>query len=904
MSDFVGRAGELSRLRAELELAKAGTPRTVVVKGPAGIGKSALVGRFVDQAEVGSVLRAGGDESEARLSCGLITQLLASAPSAVGQLEQCGDPLMVGAALLRLFAELEARGPLLLVVEDAQWADPHSMQALSFALRRLQVDPVLTVVTVRDEPEDLLVEGLQRVALERGTVLRLGGLSCAELGELAVRVGVGHLPARALERLRAHTDGSPIHARTLLEELPGHVLRRGDGPLPAPRSFSLLVLSRLAGCSEAARRLVEAASVLGLGGDLGLAARMADLDDPAGPLDEATGAGLVEVQETATELAVVFTHGMVRAAVYDNLGRARRSTLHAAASALLPAPASLEHRAAAALVHDAALAGELLTHAQQESLRGDSLSAARHLLLSARLDPDRIRRERHLLDAAELLLHAGDVVGATALAEPLAELPESPRRAYILGHLALASGRQQEAEHLLREAWEGADPAVDPNLRVLASEQLADLCAAQVRPEETITWARRALEDDPGNDRGASALTTLVVYLALVGRPGEALPLVASMAVDAGNPTPRAVAGVLARGTVRLWMGEANQARTDLASVLAATCRTPAARPRLTALGFLAQAEYQLGQWPDSMRHAALAVSLASDGGQTGLLPFLHATAVPALAARGDWDEAEAHARSATEAAMAVGDALSLGYAYDAEARLASSREQHERVVEVCRRLSALPGQAVLAEPGVLVWRELLVEALVSLGRLGEATSVIAELDEHLEARPRRRLATATVTRVRGRLQAAHGAVDAARHTFENGLALHETLEAPFERALIQLAYGQMLRRAGERKEATTQLRPAQATFTALDARPFSDRAQRELAACGLSPRPRTVAPRVELTPQELAVAKLVVDGRTNREVSEALIVSPKTVEYHLRNIFTKLGITSRHQLRDHLGRP
>ncbi|MGI8808631.1 MAG: ATP-binding protein [Acidimicrobiales bacterium] len=735
VDDFVGRAAELKRLEEELARARTGVPRTVLVEGTPGIGKSALVRHFVDRAVVTSVLRASGDESEVRLSCGVVSQLFAGAGSPGAGLDQCGDPLVVGAELLRVIGELDARGPVLLVVDDAQWADSHSLQALTFALRRLHADPVLALLAVRDEA-GALPEGLWRLGAERGAVLRLGGLGCDDLGQLAVCVGAGTLSRRALERLQEHTAGSPLHAKALLEELSPEVLERNDGSLPAPRSFSLLVLSRLAGCSQAAKRLVEATSVLGVKGELGLVACMADVEDPAGPLDEAVAAGLLEVRETPTALTAVFAHNMVRAAIYENLGRSRRSQLHAAASQLVEGPGSLDHRAAAALIHDARLAAELSAHASDETGRGDPLSAAGHLFTAARLDPDRARRERNLLDAVELLLAGGDVVGATARANEVAELSDSARRAYVLGHLALLSGRQRGAERLLRGAWESADPAKEADVRMMASEKLAELCAAQVRPEEAITWARRALQHDVDHHRGASALTTLVVYLALVGRPGEALPLVESIEIDAVEPAPREVGGVLARGIVRIWIGQLHPARIDLERVLAASRPALASRGALSALGFLAHVEYLLGRWAASMQHSALAVSLATDGGQTSLLPLLHATAALALGARGEWAEAEAHVGRAVEAAEVNGDDLSFGYAYDAEVRLAFCRDEPERVVASCRRLAGLRGQAVIAEPGVLAWCELYGDALVSLGRLDEAATVLADLEERLTTRP------------------------------------------------------------------------------------------------------------------------------------------------------------------------
>lgn len=852
-------------------------------------------------------MHASGDEAEAGLACGLVAELLASTK---GQRAHTGpstdsfgsqDPLLVGAQLLRRFEELEAHGPVLVVVDDAQWADRPSLQALSFAFRRLHLDPVLVVLAARNAAVDF-PEGLRRLARERGTIVRLGGLSAEELGQLSVLLGAGRLPRLALERLRDHTGGNPLHARALLEELPPQVLCRADGPLPAPRSFGLLVASRLAACSPDARTLVQAASVLGTQSDLGLLCQVAGLVDIAAAVDEAVAANLIDVRETSTALVAVFSHEMVRAAVYDGLSRTVRSAFHARAGDVFEGPLSLHHRAAAALLPDPALSAELVAVARDEGARGNALAAGRWLLAAARLVPHGPEREQHLLEGVEHLLAAGAVTEASALGEQLHEIRNGAHRRYVLGHLALLSGRQREAEELLRGAWEEADPRREVEVRSLASEQLAGLYASQVRPEDAIAWARRAVDAAPDSSVGSSALTTLVVYLALVGRPGEALPLVASLPEDPSRPTPRDRAGMLARGVVRTWIAELGEAHADLSAVLQASQLSLGSRTGLMTLGYLAQVEYLRGEWADSMRHAELALALATDAGQAWLLPLLHATISWPLSARGEWEAAEEHVRAAKDSAEAVGDAMSVAHADDAEIRLAFCRQDHERVVTVAEQLESIPRRTVVDEPAVFVWRELYVETLVASSQLDRASEVLEALEEKLATRPRRRLAWANAARVRANLQAACSNDAGAREAFEAALRHLETIDAPFERALLEEAHGRFLRRLGERRAASGHLQNALGAFSALGARPFMERTKRELAACGLQPRPRDVSAAAQLTPQELAVAQLVAEGRTNREVSDVLMVSRKTVEYHLSHVFAKLGISGRRELRERLG--
>jgi DNA-binding CsgD family transcriptional regulator len=351
-----------------------------------------------------------------------------------------------------------------------------------------------------------------------------------------------------------------------------------------------------------------------------------------------------------------------------------------------------------------------------------------------------------------------------------------------------------------------------------------------------------------------------------------------------------------------MWIAELDEAHADLSAVLEGVELALGSRTGLMALGYLAQVEYLRGRWADSARHAELSVAVATDTGQTWMLPLLHATASWPLSARGEWAAGEEHVRAAKEAAVAVGDVMSVAHADDAEVRLAFCRGDHERVVAVARRLMSMPGRAVVDEPAVFAWRELHAEALVASSQLDEATKALAALEDKLATRPRRRLARASAARVRANLAAACLDDAGAREAFETGLSLVATVNAPFERALLEESYGRFLRRRGERGAATRRLQAALESFAALGARPFLERAERELTACGLRPRPRDSSAAVQLTPQELAVAQLVAEGRTNREAAELLMVSHKTVEYHLSHVFAKLGIGSRRELRQRLG--
>jgi ATP/maltotriose-dependent transcriptional regulator MalT len=236
----------------------------VLVEGRAGIGKTTMVQQFLEDAGSTRVLWASGDEGESRLPYAVLAQLLAelqnvAEPVARASIDTSGDPLMAGAQFLDQIGTLGDDESTVVVFDDAHWSHGPSLQASTFALRRLRSDRVLAIFVSRDD-EPGLPEAVRRLAGERR--LRIGGLDGRQLIELAVTLGVDGLSPQPAERLREHTGGNPLYARALLEELEHAVLRRPSGPLPAPRWFALLALGRLAACGADGRQLLEAAAHL------------------------------------------------------------------------------------------------------------------------------------------------------------------------------------------------------------------------------------------------------------------------------------------------------------------------------------------------------------------------------------------------------------------------------------------------------------------------------------------------------------------------------------------------------------------------------------------------------------------------------------------------------------------
>lgn len=860
-----GRQAELRLLERELEDVLAGRPRIVLVDGPPGIGKTALLRRFLDEAGGLRILGAGCEEAEAGLVYGVVDQVVRLAgvplPDVLNGLGSPGsappDPNSVGWAIVELIRSAQGEEPVALVVDDAQWIDPASAHALLFALRRLRLERVLVLISARDGgPRPL--EGLHRLA-ERGRAarLRLAGLDVGAIRELGASMGVDGLSTRAAERVRDHTIGNPLHLRTLFEEVPAETLRLpSDAPLPCPRDVRASVRDRLAACPLETRRFVVAASILGTRFPFVAAAQLSGVDEPLQALEQAVAARLLEEHGDLRRRTVCFSHPHIRAAVYHDIGPGLRAALHTWAAHLVEGEAaSLHHRVAAAHGDDAALVADLVSFARRQAGGGAWSGAAEELLAAMPLASTGVECEACLLEAAECMLHGGDVAGLGGLAERVAALQPGARRDYVLGSLALMNGRSEKAQRLLTAACELADTGGDHRLVTDIAVLLATLFLARGCGRKALAWADRALGD---SERGEQ---------------------------------------VIRRGYVRCITGDLAGARADLEHMADEyRCRGPV-HLAVVSLAGLSLAEDRMGAWDDALLHARVAASIAEEADQRWLLSHVHALPCAVLAARGEWETAQIHAEAAERAAaLGRSDFMGAAAAAMSVAHIARARGDHEGVLRGLAALLPLAGLEALREPGIHDWQVLRAEALVNLQRLEEAEAVLRPY-QRLAARRGRRSALGAAARVGASLMAARGDRDGAAAGFEAALAYHEGLGMSFEQALTELEYGSFLRRVGRRTHAAAQLRAAAARLSELGARPFGERCERELAACGLTPIKRCDVSRDRLTPRELSVARLVAAGRTNREVAAELMVSVKTVEYHLGNIFGKLGIRSRRRL-------
>ncbi len=905
---LVDRLAELSLLTSAYEDAKAARPNVILLSGPPGVGKTALLREFLRpiRAEA-QLLYADGDENEGRLPFGLLQQLLTGVDTplkerltaVVSGEAPTPEPLAVGVDLLAVIAALEEQAPVVIVVDDAPLADRRSLEALTFSLRRLRTDTVLAVLALRSGDEPALPSGLLRMRDgESGRWIPLEGLTPTDLQALSVAAGTGELSTRSARRLHAYTDGNPLFALATLREVGPDALR-GEDALPAPPSLSVLFLSRMVGCSDATVRLVRAAAVLGARTRLDLAARVADVGDPLAAVEEGTEAGLLRLAH-GDDQRLGFAHPLIHAAVYSDLGPAQRAALHARAAEFLSGDAALDHRIRASSPDNLQLADELRARAAEEASRRLWPAAGRHLLAAARLHPKPEARSECLLRAAALMLAGSDYAGVAGLEEEIRALEPGPWRDYVLGHLTIGRGGLAKATRHLEEALHAADAEHEPDLVAAIAFILGECRLLSAGPgEETARMGRLALRLAPPGSPARLAWVAVLIGTAVAGRPREALRL--APAPEQMEPGPEMLGLLLGRGTVRMFVDDLDGARRDLSAIEGPLVHAGPGPLTGPVLFHRADVELRAGAWDDALAFAHLGLSIADDTDDP-LAAGFHATIVGSVhALRGEWGPAERYVTLAQDRARTSEAGAHTVYAGIAGARLALARGDPDGMVSALSPLLGIADNDGLREHAIVPWRDLYAEALIRLGRLDEAAPVIEELEAHAAGRDLGSAAVAAL-QLRGILETARGRRPGARRAFDDGLERVRGLGMPFLEGRLALELGAFLRRHGSRRDAAAHLETAATIFHGLRARPFLERCERELRATGRRRAPRGVA-HLTLTPQEFAVARLVTRGLSNREAAAELVVSVKTIEYHLSNLYAKLGLTSRTQLVARLAR-
>jgi DNA-binding NarL/FixJ family response regulator len=860
-----------------------GRPGLVWIEGVAGSGKTTLLRHaLAGLPDEFVTVRAYGDELASDIPYQLAAQLGAASRE---------SPFATGQELLDIWSGLQEQGPAAVVIEDLHWADRASALAVMSAVKRLEHDRAIVIITSRSSPDedwDRLVRDKERCHR-----LVLGSFDADEVAALARQGGI-ELTGRQADRLCRHTGGHPIWVRTLLTELSPAELRAPDGDLPAPRSLASAVTARISDLSPASRDLAAALAVVNQRVALGVVGRVAGISAPVDALEGLHATGFVRYDPGQPGLPIEFAHPLYRLAVYEDLSPTRRRDLHRSAARVLTPASILVHRVAAADGADDVLADELEAAAAAEMAAGAPALGARNLLWASALSGDSERSDQRLLDAALAFFDAGQSPRAVSLRVQVEHCRDSPTRNLILGLVDSDLGQAASAEQWLLRAVEG-DPA-GPHAQSVARAwaQLAELHVIHGRATDAIGAAQRALAEATV-DTPAERLAWLHLAFgeAMVsGGPAGLDRINQRLPIEPGQIRPSELDLLITRATIGYYSARPSQARSDLDTVLAMVKRgyVPVQLARCHYL--MAFLQTHRGEWDDAIVHARTAVSIASDDQLVWIQSQCHAALGTLFAYRGDWHEAQFHTDLATTLAAGSDNVEAMAIARVAVAALYRARNQPEEVISTLAGLS----DVVPMLAGLYFWPPL-ISALIDTDRLDEAGE---EIERLARAAASRRIDLDTrLLELRAQLASRAQQPSNAAELFGAAIARSGPDDALLDRALAHHAYGRMLSAQGARRDAIDHLRSARDLLSSAGAEPFVSRVDADLAAAGLHAGQRSISrSTLELTDRERDVAHLVARGLTNPEVAARLYVSRKAVEYHLSNVYAKLGVRGRRDLR------
>jgi DNA-binding CsgD family transcriptional regulator len=897
-----GRDPERSRIGELLDGARASQSAVLVISGEPGVGKSALLEDARDLADGMRVLSGEGVESEAHLPFAALHQILRPVLGHVEDLPQpqatalrgalglaaggSDDRFLVSLAALSLLAEAAEGQPLLCLVDDAQWLDDASADALVFVARRLEVEGIVMLFAAREgEVRRFEAPGLPE--------LRLGGLDPAAAGALIDRHAGAALSSEVRDRLVAETGGNPLALLELSSSLSDAQLSGAEAmlaPIPVSARVERAFLARVHRLPEETQTLLLVAAADDSGELATVLRAAAQLGAAAEALDVAEQAGLARVRGTRLELR----HPLVRSAVYQAAPISRRQAAHRALASVLDGEVEADrrawHRAAASVEPDPSVGEELEQAAERARRRSGFAAASLAFERAAALTVDEEHRARRLTAAAENAWLAGRVERALMLLEGARPLVSAPiQRADIdrfLGLIEMTRGVPADAcELLLRAATEVAPSDGERALHLLNIAGLAAAYAGDREAAVAIAEVARGL---------AAAETPFLRMLAqlLIGLGAHAegdfanaaprLRVALDLAQELDDAAGEQPVALLFAGRAALYLGD-DQTAFRTHHEAAARARASGALSIVTQiLPRLATAEVWAGRWPSAAANAREGIQLAREMGQHDVVAQQLVMLGLIAALRGAEDECRSLAAESRELASARGLGIVAEIAHWTLALLELGLGRGEEALRRCREISTTM---------VVFWGALdRIEAAI---RAGERETARAWLDvfeawAESSAAP---WARAVVLHCRALLSKDE---NEAERLFLAALDAHAEAARPFEHARSELAYGEFLRRARRRVEAREHLRAALDGFEMLGATLWAERARVELRASGQAARKRDPSTRDELTAQELQIARFVAEGLTNREVAALLFLSPRTIDFHLRNVFRKLGISSR----------
>ena len=899
---LVGRRAEREAIGRLLEAARAGYGGVLVVHGEPGVGKTALLEYAVETARSFRVARAVGVEGEMDLPYASLQQL--SSPSlelrerlpdpqrealAVAFGLSAGDPpnpYLVGLAVLGLLTEAAEQQPVLWLVDDAQWLDRASAQALAFVARRLMAERIALVFATREVG----------APLARLPELHVGPLGYRDARTLLEAVLPGPVDDQVLQRLIAEAHGNPLALLEMPRGFTPTQLAGGfglPGALPVSEQMVNSFTRRLTALPADAQRLLLVAAADPTG-DLALVWRAARLLGIPGAAAEAVEAeGLL-----ALEARVTFRHPLIRSAVYQSAATDRRSEVHLALAEATDADTDPDrrawHRALAASAPDEEVANELERSAVRARARGGIAAAAAFLERSSMLTLDPPRRASRALAAAQATQQAGALDQAERLlanadAGPLDALERA--QVDVLRAQIVAVNRGRDAPALLLAAAKRLEVLDIGLARQIHLDALtAALFAGRLggtSDARQVAISARAVPPSPGPSRGADLLLDGLAALIIDGS-------------SVGTPIVRTAIKAFARDRIGteeglrwLWLaGRAAAFIWDYDSWDSLTRRQIRLARDLGALAHLPLAlstHIGVQLFAGDTRAAASLVAesdaLADITSGWSIPPY---GALVLAAFRGLDEETTRLVRGSVADFHARGEGMGLTVSQWVTAVLANGRARYEEAYAAASEATADPHELFFSTFATVE----LIEAASRTGRSERAAEALEVLSESTQAS-----GTPWAIAVEARSRALVTPDEAAEALFREAIARLQPTRLRLDLARTHLLYGEWLRRERRRLDARTELRLAYDLFSDFGMEAFAERARVELQATGERARKRTVDTLDQLTPQEEQISRLAGHGHTNREIAAQLFISPSTVEYHLRKAFRKLDVTSRTQL-------
>jgi DNA-binding CsgD family transcriptional regulator len=912
---IIGREAALARLRGLVNPAPQAS-QVLVVTGEAGMGKTMLLADTVGWARLAGlrVLSVTGRESESRLAFAGLHQLLrpvlpdaAGLPArqawalrgALGLSADPGvpDPLLTGAAVLTLLSDLSEHSPVLVVADDAHWLDRSSLDALAFAGNRLDADRVVLLVSARGQaPPPGFDRGFPELYLEP--------LSADGAGRLLD--GQPRPPrGRARAQVLAQAAGNPmalIELTKVIAEDPAASRRWAAEPLPPTDRLTAVLTSRFAALPEQTQAALLLAAVADSPDQSAAASHGAGPDARA--LVPAEQLGLIKVDRTGLR----FSHPLVRSAIYHTAPFARRAAAHRElANALHDQPDRRAwHLAAAALQPDEDVAALLEATAAQAQYRGGAGAAALAMERAAELSPDPEDQARRLVAAASAAVPTGQgdwVQDLAARALAVAADPELRLTARHDAGWALAwSGRRTDALSALISVAEEASRD-QPDLAWDALGSAATVAyqsgtpASRQAVSRTLDLLERQGPPPPGRAPGVD-VDVLRLWIRAsadpIGSRNELLPYLRKIA---GSPIEEPSLWRIASAA---WILDESEMAIPLLQDAMQRLRAPGVRGTsggsLTVLGW---AYIDTGRWDDALDVAAEAASLAEANQMELVAASADVITATVLALRADADAARRHAARALATVDPAECGLVAARARRALGVAALADGSYLQAFTQLRGLFSEDGTPLHNYASYLGVADL-AAAAVRADRRIEGGDVIEHALSRLDGTPSARLEQ-LIARARGIL----AGPDGAEAHFDKALADPAGDQWPFERAQLRLDYAEWLRRRRRINDAKPVLTEALGTFGRLRAQSWAQRAQAELRASGVAVADAPGEPDAleQLTPQQRQIVRLAGDGLTDREIGDRLFLSPRTVSSHLYRSYPKLGVASRHQLRDVIAR-